>query len=115
MMGGTVQKKLARAKQFLFIQHTQIFRAALARVASAMTTQSSIGEKRFEKRKDFSASNFQTVEIAMREARWWDGQASSTKFSTRQLKEIFTAETRRSRRRFMFRIESSPCSPCSPW
>jgi hypothetical protein len=84
MMGGTVQKKLARAKQFLFIQHAQIFRAALARVASAMTTQSSIGEKRFEKRKDFSASNFQAVEIAMREARWWDGRGSSTKISARQ-------------------------------
>jgi hypothetical protein len=101
MMGGTVQKKLARAKQFLFIQHTQNFRASLARVASAMTTQSSIGEKRFEKRKDFSGGSFQAVEIAMREARWWDARGSSTKSSARQLEEIFVTETRRARRKNM--------------
>ena len=50
---GTVQKKSARAKQFLLTQHEQTFCAALARVASASATKSSIGENKIRRRKDF--------------------------------------------------------------
>jgi hypothetical protein len=62
MMGGTVQKKFARAKQNLLTQHQQKFHRIRALVASARATQTSIGEKTKSQRKDFSWSSFWPVD-----------------------------------------------------
>jgi hypothetical protein len=50
-MGGTVQKKSARAKQFLLTQHQQIFRAtrALAQAQSRSQLASASARNRIEK------------------------------------------------------------------
>jgi hypothetical protein len=45
MMEGTVQKKSARAKQFLLTQHQQNFHANCALVASASVMKSSIAAR----------------------------------------------------------------------
>jgi len=68
-MGGTVQKNPERAKQFLLTQHEQNFRERTCVRASAITTQSSIGEKFFRRGKIFLRWFFEAVESVNRGAR----------------------------------------------